>query len=617
MYTVVPDEPLATGTVTCPPDSQSPTSHHPDECARRGTLQVKTHRTPSSNNLPTPVLYNHNDSSRQSHLKVSFASGGPPGGAPARLDAASVMEAWRTLAGKKGTASTSSCTIPAGHLHETLRQSLAVGGEEGSGSLKPKRRLDRDYSQPGKFRGVRSRGKGRYSAELKVKEVRRWLGIFATAEEAARAFDKAAFEARGKEARLNFPELIEGAEVHRSRDDVHHAGEDENIDDEEDASTPRCDGPGGTQSFIPEPPAMAGKRGKCPSNRYFELKCDEDPGGADDMADDVIAECWEPISPRHHDGFFIRQGSRNERLDKGERLRAMRRHESAYVREGSMNLDGGESNATSVDDARRPSPVTQLHIPPSRHAPDETYTLASHDSHEVAVTGTGIHAAKCPSPSLFPPNSHREHSNMHPHTHPHSTRPSLSSDLLADPLTLPLPSLTFPRTEPTSNRGSNCNSKHSPVDHWQPQHSSAASRSQAQAQMLLMQQLKSALAANSGSDGDRRSLPGEAPGETSGGTAGKLDDLLLQALPALLPRRGEWHTGTGTSAIAATGSSSSSSSRGGGEIQAVSAPGSGTHHRLPATIGDGVRTSSSTGNLNLLDSSDGKHGREDCSAPCR
>ena len=77
-----------------------------------------------------------------------------------------------------------------------------------------RRQVDRDYSRPGKFRGVRYRGKGRYSAELKVKEKRRWLGIFSSAEEAARTFDRAAFEVRGKAAKLNFPELIEGAEVH-------------------------------------------------------------------------------------------------------------------------------------------------------------------------------------------------------------------------------------------------------------------------------------------------------------------------------------------------------------------------------------------------------------------
>ena len=103
-----------------------------------------------------------------------------------------------------GTTSATTSNTPTDQLHRTLR---------GHGGLKPKRRLNRDYRQPGKFRGVRYRGKGRYSAELKVKEERRWLGIFTTAEEAARAFDKAAFEVRGRAARLNFPELIEGADV--------------------------------------------------------------------------------------------------------------------------------------------------------------------------------------------------------------------------------------------------------------------------------------------------------------------------------------------------------------------------------------------------------------------
>ena len=51
-------------------------------------------------------------------------------------------------------------------IHETLSGPLA-GGEP-----KPRRQLDRNYSQLGKFRGVRFREKGRYSAELKVKEAR-------------------------------------------------------------------------------------------------------------------------------------------------------------------------------------------------------------------------------------------------------------------------------------------------------------------------------------------------------------------------------------------------------------------------------------------------------------
>ena len=66
-------------------------------------------------------------------------------------------------------------------------------------------RRNRNYSEPGKYRGVRQRGEGRFSAELKVGRFRRWLGSYKTAEEAARAFDRAAYQLRGSEAKLNFP----------------------------------------------------------------------------------------------------------------------------------------------------------------------------------------------------------------------------------------------------------------------------------------------------------------------------------------------------------------------------------------------------------------------------